>query len=58
MITDRQGKCLRINPAFSRVTGYTPEEAIGKTPRILKSRRQDEQLRILAEPDGKWRMER
>jgi len=30
-----------INPAFTRITGYSPEEAIGQTPRILKSGRQD-----------------
>jgi len=26
-----------VNPAFERLTGYSKEEAIGKTPRILKS---------------------
>ncbi len=26
-----------VNPAFERLTGYTKEEAIGDTPRILKS---------------------
>ncbi|MEZ4728111.1 MAG: PAS domain S-box protein [Caldilineaceae bacterium] len=25
-----------VNPAFTRITGYTPEEVIGKTPRILQ----------------------
>lgn len=32
---------LDVNPAFCKVTGYTREEAIGKTPRILQSRRHD-----------------
>jgi len=26
-----------VNPAFERLTGYSKEEALGKTPRILKS---------------------
>ncbi len=25
-----------VNPAFTRMTGYTPEEVLGKTPRILQ----------------------
>ena len=37
MITDAEGVIVWVNPAFTAVTGYTPEEAIGKTPRILKS---------------------
>ncbi len=41
-ITDEQGVILSVNPAFTKITGYTAEEAIGKTPRILKSGRHDE----------------
>ncbi len=41
-ITDRDGTILWVNPAFTSLTGYTPEEAIGKTPRILKSGRHAE----------------
>ncbi|HEX9120005.1 MAG TPA: MASE1 domain-containing protein, partial [Terriglobales bacterium] len=37
VITDRQGTIEYVNPAFEATTGYGPEEAIGKTPRILKS---------------------
>lgn len=29
-------RVLEVNPAFSRLTGYQPEEIIGKTPRILQ----------------------
>lgn len=36
-LTDAQGTIRRINPAFSEITGYTPQEVIGLTPRILKS---------------------
>ncbi|MGA2747883.1 MAG: PAS domain S-box protein [Verrucomicrobiota bacterium] len=37
VITDRQGHILWTNPAFTRLTGYTLEEAVGKNPRVLKS---------------------
>jgi diguanylate cyclase (GGDEF)-like protein/PAS domain S-box-containing protein len=37
MITDSHGVIVRVNRAFSEITGFTPEEAIGHTPRILKS---------------------
>ncbi len=42
VITDREGAIQYVNPAFSRVTGYSREEALGKNPRILKSGKQDE----------------
>lgn len=37
VITDNRGIIEYVNPAFEIVTGYTREEAIGKSPRILKS---------------------
>jgi PAS domain S-box-containing protein len=37
LLTDRQGKILFVNPAFTKLTGYTTEEARGATPRLLKS---------------------
>ncbi|WP_303850087.1 EAL domain-containing protein [Seleniivibrio woodruffii] len=43
-ITDCFGTILQVNPAFTQITGFTPEEAIGKTPRILKSEKHDEQF--------------
>lgn len=36
-ITDRNGNIEYVNPSFEKITGYCREEAIGKTPRILKS---------------------
>ena len=36
-ITDRKGTIEWINPAFTRLTGYEREEAIGQNPRVLKS---------------------
>jgi len=37
MITDADTVILRVNQAFTDTTGYTAEEAVGMTPRILKS---------------------
>ncbi|MBF0128083.1 MAG: PAS domain S-box protein, partial [Magnetococcales bacterium] len=37
LITDAQGTIQWANPAFTASTGYSLEEAQGKTPRILKS---------------------
>ncbi|MCR4377201.1 MAG: ATP-binding protein [Rhodospirillales bacterium] len=36
-ITDTAGVIEYVNPKFEQVTGYSREEAIGNTPRILKS---------------------
>ncbi len=36
-ITDLQGKIVYVNPAFEEQTGYTAAEALGNTPRLLKS---------------------
>lgn len=41
MITDAQSVILRVNHAFTEITGYTTEEAVGQTPRLLKSGRHD-----------------
>ncbi|MDK9708934.1 MAG: EAL domain-containing protein [Desulforhopalus sp.] len=37
VVTDAAGKILQVNSAFTIITGYSAEEAIGKNPRILKS---------------------
>ncbi|MDO9596388.1 MAG: EAL domain-containing protein [Azoarcus sp.] len=41
-ITDAEGSILDVNHAFTRITGYSREEVLGKNPRILKSGRQDQ----------------
>lgn len=41
MITDAETVILRINRAFTEVTGYTAEDIVGKTPRMLKSGQHD-----------------
>jgi PAS domain S-box-containing protein len=44
IITDKQGSIEYVNPAFEKLTGYRSQEVIGKTPRILKSDKQDEKI--------------
>ncbi len=41
MITDADGHILRVNQAFQKITGYSADEVIGKTPDILSSGRHD-----------------
>lgn len=40
-ITDANRVILKVNQAFTRITGYSAEEAIGQTPALLNSGRQD-----------------
>lgn len=37
VITDAAGTILWVNPAFTAVTGYGPEEVVGRNPSVLKS---------------------
>jgi len=41
LITDPEGTIVYANPAFERCTGYSPLEAIGQNPRVLKSGKHD-----------------
>ncbi len=44
MITDREGVIEYVNPAFETVSGYSPGELMGKTPRVLKSGQQASEI--------------
>ncbi len=37
VITDTSGTIEYVNPAFSRMTGYRREDAVGQNPRLLRS---------------------
>jgi diguanylate cyclase (GGDEF)-like protein/PAS domain S-box-containing protein len=39
MVTDANSVILRVNKAFTEITGYTAEEAIGRKPSMLRSGR-------------------
>lgn len=41
IITDLNMKIIALNSAFSLITGYSREEALGETPRLLQSGRHD-----------------
>lgn len=41
VVTDMKGDILQVNQAFSKITGYSAEEAIGQNPKILKSNKHE-----------------
>lgn len=44
LITDLNHRIIRVNNAFTRLTGYSAEEAIGQTPEMLKSGLHDKEF--------------
>lgn len=60
-ITTDAGVILDVNDAFSRITGYSRDEALGQKPNILKSGRHDagfyQQLWADLETQGHWQGE-
>lgn len=42
VITEKDGTIIKVNEAFTKVTGYETSEAVGQTPRILKSFKHDD----------------
>lgn len=44
MITDLKGVLAYVNPAWTRTYGFSEEEALGHTPRILRSLRHESQF--------------
>ncbi len=45
LITDAHERIVSINSAFTRITGYTQEESLGKTPDLLRSGVHDAEFR-------------
>jgi diguanylate cyclase (GGDEF)-like protein/PAS domain S-box-containing protein len=44
VLADRDNNIISVNAAFTRLTGYTRDEAIGQNPRILRSGRHDKEF--------------
>jgi diguanylate cyclase (GGDEF)-like protein/PAS domain S-box-containing protein len=61
MITDPKAVIQRVNPAFTQLTGYSAEEAIGKTPAMLHSGRQGPlfylEMNVALKEKGYWQGE-
>lgn len=61
LLTDANGILLRVNPAFTRMTGYEPEEAVGNSLALLKSDQHEpyffRDLWATLKKDGQWRGE-
>ena len=61
LVTDTQQRIVRVNLAFTTLTGYSAEEAVGQKPSILKSGRQDEnfyhQMWLSLKTTGHWQGE-
>ncbi len=60
-VTDAHANIQMVNPAFTKITGYSPEEVIGDNPRRLRSGRHDDNFyrqmwRSLVET-GSWQGE-
>lgn len=58
LITDPNGVILNVNQAFELITGYKKSEALGNTPKLLNSGKQDnafyEEMWHQLIHDGKW----
>jgi PAS domain S-box-containing protein len=61
LITDKDNNILSVNCAFTEITGYSPEEAIGKNPSLLSSGSQPgtfyEAMWTLIRETGRWQGE-
>lgn len=61
LVTDAEQRILRVNPAFTKLTGYAAEEAIGQKPSLLKSGRQSaafyQQMWRTLQHTGHWQGE-
>ncbi len=61
VITDARRNIVDVNPAFSRITGHSRDEAIGRTPGLLKSGRHASafyaEMNVALATSGAWRGE-
>lgn len=58
LVTDPQQHIVHVNPAFSRITGYSTEEVLGQTPKLFASGKHDatfyRQMWQALQEDGVW----
>ncbi|PJC19084.1 MAG: histidine kinase, partial [Comamonadaceae bacterium CG_4_9_14_0_8_um_filter_60_18] len=58
IITDANKRILRVNRAFTEITGYTAAEAVGQTPHLLASGRHGpafyQTMFSAIDTDGTW----
>ncbi|GEO81233.1 diguanylate cyclase domain-containing protein [Pararhodospirillum oryzae] len=58
MVLDAQDRIVRVNSAFSVITGYAPEEVIGRSPELLRSGHHPpaffEQMHAALRARGRW----
>ncbi len=61
VVTDSDANILRVNNAFSRITGYEEHEVVGKSPNLLRSDRHEgsfyEDMWSLIKSTGAWQGE-
>jgi diguanylate cyclase (GGDEF)-like protein/PAS domain S-box-containing protein len=57
MIIDSAGKIVRVNPAFHKITGYSPGEAINNSPEFLCAGKQNDDFQLMwksVNDNGQW----
>lgn len=58
IVTDPEHRIVKVNPAFTHITGYSEQEALGATPKFLRTQTQTpefyDQLWETVEKQGTW----
>ena len=58
LVTDPNQRIVHVNPAFSRITGYSTEEVLGQTPKLFASGKHDaafyQQMWLALKEQGEW----
>jgi len=58
LVTDPSQHIVHVNPAFSRITGYSTEEVLGQTPKLFASGKHDAafyaQMWLALKDHGEW----
>ncbi len=61
IISDAQNRIISVNRAFTRITGYSQEEVVGRNPKLLSSGKQDrdfyEEMWRSIRNSGQWQGE-